>query len=154
MAEAEDSRVVPLRPQRATGAAAAPAASAGTAGSAHGVAAQPAAQTAPQRGPVMPMVAFHRTELSQILRVYGRMVAAGEWRDYAMDFGKETAVFSIFRRMGEVPMYRVTKTPKLARRQGMWAVVSSQGLILKRGHDLDAVLKVFDRKRHLSLVGD
>ncbi|WP_371747197.1 DUF2794 domain-containing protein [Acuticoccus sp. I52.16.1] len=100
------------------------------------------------------MVAFHRTELSQILRVYGRMVAAGEWRDYAMDFGKEQAVFSIFRRMGEVPMYRVTKTPKLSKRQGMWAVVSGQGIILKRGHDLDAVLKVFDRKRHLSVVGE
>ncbi|WP_420393597.1 DUF2794 domain-containing protein [Acuticoccus sp.] len=100
------------------------------------------------------MVAFHRTELAQILKVYGRMVAAGEWRDYALDFEREQAVFSIFRRMGEVPMYRVTKTPKLARRQGAYAVVSAQGVVLKRGHDLDAVLKVFERKRHLSVVGE
>ncbi len=128
MAEGEDSRVVELYPPRQ---------------------AQPASRTPPP-----PMVAFHRTELSQILKVYGRMVAAGEWRDYAMDFGKETATFSIFRRMGEVPMYRVTKTPKLARKQGAWAVVSGQGLILKRGHDLDSVLKVFDRRRHLSVVGE
>lgn len=128
MAEGEDSRVVELYPTRQT---------------------QPAPRTPPP-----PMVAFHRTELSQILKVYGRMVAAGEWRDYAMDFGKETATFSIFRRMGEVPMYRVTKTPKLARKQGAWAVVSGQGMILKRGHDLDSVLKVFDRKRHLSVVGE
>lgn len=133
MAEGEDSRVVPLRQGSA----------------AHAVASQ---QTGQRSAP--PMVAFHRTELSQILRVYGRMVAAGEWRDYAMDFGREQAVFSIFRRMGEVPMYRVTKTPKLARRQGAWAVLSAQGLVLKRGHDLDAVLKVFDRRRHLSIVSD
>jgi len=128
MAEGEDSRVVELHPARQ---------------------AQPAARTPPP-----PMVAFHRTELAQILRVYGRMVAAGEWRDYAMDFGKESATFSIFRRMGEVPMYRVTKTPKLARKQGAYAVVSGHGMILKRGHDLDSVLKVFDRKRHLSVVGE
>lgn len=98
------------------------------------------------------MVAFHRTELSEILRVYGRMVAAGEWRDYAMDFGKDEAVFSVYRRMGEVPMYRVTKTPKNARRQGAYAVVSAQGHVLKRGHDLSQVLKVFDRRRHLLVV--
>ncbi len=132
MADGEDSRIVPLRPVR----------------SAQGQAQSSARSAVPQ------MVTFHRTELSQILRVYGRMVAAGEWRDYAMDFGKEQAVFSIFRRMGEVPMYRVTKTPKLAKRQGMWAVVSGQGMVLKRGHELDAVLKVFDRKRHLSVVGE
>ena len=129
MAEADESRIVELRPV-------------------------PTAQQPPQRTPPPPMVAFHRTELSQILRVYGRHVAAGEWRDYAMDFGKEQAIFSIFRRMGEVPMYRITKTPKLQRRQGQWAVVSGQGIVLKRGHDLDAVLKVFDRKRHLSVVGE
>ncbi|MEO1104049.1 MAG: DUF2794 domain-containing protein, partial [Pseudomonadota bacterium] len=84
----------------------------------------------------------------------GRMVAAGEWRDYALDHGREQAVFSIYRRMGEVPMYRVVKTPKLARRQGAYAVVSAQGLVLKRGHDLEQVLKVFDKKRHLTVVGD
>lgn len=139
MAEGEEaSRVVPLRPR--SGAAAAPA---------QGAAPQPAGQKgAPQ------LVSFHRTELSEILKVYGRMVAAGEWRDYAIDHGKDQAVFSIYRRMGEVPMYRVTKTPKLARRQGAYAVVSAQGQILKRGQDLATVLKVFDRKRHLSVVGE
>lgn len=98
------------------------------------------------------MVTFHRTELAQILRVYGRMVAAGEWRDYAIDHGRDQAVFSIYRRMGEVPMYRVTKTPRLARRQGAYAVVSAAGLVLKRGHDLEAMLRTFERKRHLSVV--
>lgn len=82
------------------------------------------------------------------------MVAAGEWRDYAIDHGKDEAVFSIYRRMGEVPMYRVTKTPRNARRQGAWAVVSAQGQILKRGQELSQVLKVFDRRRHLSVVGE
>ncbi|MEM7695217.1 MAG: DUF2794 domain-containing protein [Pseudomonadota bacterium] len=101
-----------------------------------------------------PLVAFHRTELSQILRVYGRMVAAGEWRDYAIDHGREEAVFSIYRRMGEVPMYRVVKTPKLARRQGAFAVFSAQGINLKRGHELSQVLRVFDKKRHLAVVGE
>ncbi len=134
MADGEEiSQVVPLYP-RVSGAAA-PIAS-------------------PAHKPAPPMVSFHRTELSQILKVYGRMVAAGEWRDYAIDHAREQAVFSIYRRMGEVPMYRVTKTPKLARRQGAYAVVSAQGIILKRGHDLETVLRVFDKKRHLSVVGD
>lgn len=110
-------------------------------------------QNAPAHRPAPPLVAFHRTELSEILKVYGRMVAAGEWRDYALDHGREEAVFSIYRRMGEVPMYRVTKTPKNQRRQGAYAVVSAQGQILKRGHDLAAVLKVFEKKRHFSVVG-
>ena len=99
-------------------------------------------------------IAFDRRELSVILGVYGRMVAAGEWRDYALDHGREQAVFSIYRRMGEVPMYRVTKTPKNARRQGAYAVVTAEGQTLKRGHDLDAVLRVFERRRHLKVVGD
>ncbi len=132
LAEGEEaSRIVPLRPKTAT-----------------------AQQNPAANRPAPPIVAFHRTELGQILRVYGRMVAAGEWRDYALDHGREQAVFSIYRRMGEVPMYRVTKTPKLARRQGAYAVVSAQGLVLKRGHDLDTVLRVFEKKRHLSVVGD
>lgn len=135
MAEGEEaSRVVPLRPR--SGASAAPA------------------QGAAQGRPAPQLVSFHRTELSEILRVYGRMVAAGEWRDYAIDHGKDEAVFSIYRRMGEVPMYRVTKTPRNARRQGAWAVVSAQGQILKRGQELSQVLKVFDRRRHLSVVGE
>jgi hypothetical protein len=106
-----------------------------------------------QAGPrAVPLVSFHRTELGEILRVYGRMVAAGEWRDYAIDHGRDEAVFSVYRRMGETPMYRITKTPKLARRQGAYAVVSAHGMILKRGHDLSSVLRVFERKRHLSVV--
>ena len=99
-----------------------------------------------------PFTAFHRLELGQILRVYGRMVAAGEWRDYAIDHGRDEAVFSIFRRSSEVPLFRITKTPRNARRQGAYAVVAAGGMIVKRGHELETVLRVFDRKRHLSLV--
>jgi hypothetical protein len=117
------------------------------------VEAPPPSTSAVQPGPkVVPLVSFHRTELGEILRIYGRMVAAGEWRDYAIDHGRDEAAFSIYRRMGEVPMYRITKTPKLARKQGAYAVVSAHGLILKRGHDLGTVLRVFERKRHLSVV--
>jgi hypothetical protein len=99
-----------------------------------------------------PFTAFHRLELGQILRVYGRMVAAGEWRDYAIDHGRDEAVFSIFRRSSEVPLFRITKTPRNARRQGAYAVVAAGGVIVKRGHELETVLRVFDKKRHLSLV--
>ena len=91
-------------------------------------------------------VAFNRLELSRILNLYGRMVAAGEWRDYAIDFMKDRAVFSVFRRASEVPIYRIEKDPKLARKQGMYSVVSAGGLILRRGHELDRVLLVIDRK--------
>lgn len=98
-------------------------------------------------GAVQPaVVAFDRRELSAILRVYGRLVAAGESRDYAIDFGRETASFSIFRRASEVPIYRVEKNPKNARRQGAFSVVAATGLILKRGADLERVLEVLDRK--------
>ena len=79
---------------------------------------------------------FDRHELREILAVYGRKVAAGEWRDYAIDFGREKAVFSVFRRTSEVPLYRIEKCPRLARRQGAYSVVTATGLILKRGHDL------------------
>lgn len=98
---------------------------------------------APPREPAF--VAFDRRELSEILKVYGRMVAAGEWRDYAIDTLKDRAVFSIFRRASEVPLYRIEKNPKLARRQGAYAVVSQTGLILKRGSDLARVLRVLDK---------
>lgn len=91
------------------------------------------------------VVAFNRHELNDILAVYGRMVAAGEWRDYALDMGKETATFSVFRRTSEVPLYRIEKTPKLARKQGTYRVVAASGLILKRGHELKSVLGVFDK---------
>jgi hypothetical protein len=91
-------------------------------------------------------VRFDRRELNRILSVYGRMVAAGEWRDYAIDFGEDAAIFSIYRRTSEMPLYRVEKRPKLKSRQGQYAVIAVTGQILKRGHDLDTVLRVFDRK--------
>ena len=95
----------------------------------------------------MPRVFFHRRELDAILRVYGRMVAAGEWRDYAIDGHKDHAVFSIYRRASEAPTYTVEKRPSLARRQGAFAVINTTGQILKRGRDLVTVLRVFDKKR-------
>ena len=90
-------------------------------------------------------VSFNRHELRAILDLYGRKVADGEWRDYAIDFTSEKAVFSIFRRSSEVPLYRIEKDPRLARRQGAYAVVADTGLTLKRGHDLRHVLRVIDR---------
>jgi hypothetical protein len=96
-------------------------------------------------------VRFERRELDRILGVYGRKVADGEWRDYAIDFLKDRAVFSVFRRSSEVPIYRIEKNPKLSRRQGAYSVISATGLIMRRGHELDRVLRVFDKK--LSLVG-
>ncbi|WBU58458.1 DUF2794 domain-containing protein [Paracoccus sediminicola] len=91
-------------------------------------------------------IAFDRAELGVILSVYGRMVAAGEWRDYAMAFLRDVAVFSIFRHSAETPIYRVEKRPRLRNQQGMYAVIGMDGRILKRGHDLKQVLRVFDRK--------
>ncbi|NWG26073.1 MAG: DUF2794 domain-containing protein [Pseudorhodoplanes sp.] len=96
-------------------------------------------------------VTFDRRELDRILNLYGRRVADGEWRDYAIDFLKDRAVFSIFRRSSEVPIYRIEKNPKLARRQGAYSVISATGLIMRRGHELDRVLRVLDKS--LSLVG-
>ncbi len=99
-------------------------------------------------GSAMPpvTVSFNRLELGRILNLYGRMVSAGEWRDYAIDFMKDRAVFSVFRRASEVPIYRIEKDPKLARKQGMYSVVAAGGLVLRRGHELDRVLLVIDRK--------
>lgn len=94
---------------------------------------------------------FDRRELLRILDLYGRMVAAGEWRDYAIAFLKDRAVFSVFRRSSEQPLYRIEKSPALARKQGEYAVVSSAGFVLKRGRDLDRVLAVIDKR--LSVVG-
>ena len=91
-------------------------------------------------------VTFNRLELNRILNLYGRMVADGEWRDYAIDFLKDRAVFSVFRRASEVPIYRIEKDPRLARKQGMYSVISATGLILRRGHELDRVLLAIDRK--------
>src|ERR1700692_4815999 len=91
------------------------------------------------------VVTFSRRELDRILGLYGRMVAAGEWRDYAIDFLKDRAVFSIFRRASEVPIYRIEKDPKLARRQGAYSVITATGLILRRGPELERVLHVLDK---------
>ena len=93
--------------------------------------------------PQPPRVAFDRKELGLILAAYGAKVAQGEWRDYALDFGAATAIFSIFRRSSEVPLYQIVKDPRLSRRQGQYAVVAPGGLIMKRGHDLAQVLRVF-----------
>ncbi len=91
-----------------------------------------------------PIVRFDRLELNAILNVYGRKVASGDWRDYAIDMGRERAVFSVFRRASEVPIYTIEKVPKLARKQGAYCVVTAGGVILKRGHELARVLAVFD----------
>ncbi len=103
----------------------------------------------PVAGPVdrpPEQVAFHRTELSIILSLYGRMVAAGEWRDYGISCLRDVAVFSVFRRTAEFPLYRIEKRPKLRARQGIYAVIGPGGQILRRGHDLKSVLRVLERK--------
>lgn len=115
--------------------------------------ADPSESRGPERGtaPLPPQsVTFNRAELNRILNLYGRMVADGEWRDYAIDFLKDRAVFSIFRRASEVPIYRIEKDPRLARKQGVYSVIAASGQILRRGHDLERVLLVIDRK--LALV--
>jgi Protein of unknown function (DUF2794) len=98
---------------------------------------------APKPGAVF----FDRRELDQILRVYGRMVAAGEWRDYAVAGLSEAAVFSIFRHAAETPLYRVEKRPALARRQGAWAIIGQGGQVLRRSHELNQVLRFFDSRK-------
>lgn len=92
-------------------------------------------------------VFFDRRELTRILNLYGRMVAAGEWKDYAIDGLAEACVFSIFRRASEAPAYRIEKRPALARRQGAWAVIGEGGMVLKRGHELEQVLTVFETRK-------
>ena len=91
-------------------------------------------------------IVFHRSELSVIMSLYGRMVAAGEWRDYGLSHLREMAVFSVFRRTAENPLYRIEKRPKLRNRQGQYSVVGMDGQILKRGNDLKTVLRVLERK--------
>lgn len=93
-----------------------------------------------------PQVAFQRSELGVILSLYGRMVAAGEWRDYGISCLREVAVFSVFRRTAEHPLYRIEKRPKLQGKQGQYAVIGMDGQVLKRGHDLRTVLRVLERK--------
>lgn len=102
-----------------------------------------AADLQPRGAPVF----FDRRELDLILRVYGRMVAAGEWRDYAMVGHKDVAEFAVFRRSGDAPAYRVEKRPALRLKQGQWAVIGDGGVILRRGRELEQVLRVFDGRR-------
>lgn len=97
------------------------------------------------------VVSFDRRELNLLFNLYGAQVAAGEWRDYALDFLPARAVFSIFRRASEMPLYRIEKIPELARRQGAYCVVAANGQVLRRGHDLARVLRVLDKG--LKLVG-
>ncbi|MBI2718692.1 MAG: DUF2794 domain-containing protein [Rhizobiales bacterium] len=97
-------------------------------------------------------VAFDRKELNLILGIYGVKVAAGEWRDYALDFGRDTATFSVFRRASEMPLYRIVKDPALCRRQGLYSVIAQGGLILKRGHDLAQVLAILFKRLKLTPV--
>jgi hypothetical protein len=94
----------------------------------------------------VPQVAFDRPELMRILDLYGRMVAAGLWRDYAIQFGREVATFACFRRSAERPEYRIEKRPALRQRQGEWALIGESGAILKRGHELGPVLAPLERK--------
>lgn len=134
-----DSEPITFRPRQG----------AGPKGTSATTATQPAQSNSTRLQPAT--VAFDRRELSDILAVYGRKVAAGEWRDYAMDFGREVAVFSVFRRASEWPLYRIEKSPKNARKQGAYSVIAATGLILKRGHDLKRVLEILE-KRTLHLV--
>lgn len=92
-------------------------------------------------------VAFDRKELSAILNVYGQMVSQGDWKDYAMDFLADKAVFSIYRKASEHALYRIEKVPELRNKQGQFSVIAPGGLVLKRGHDLKTVLRVFDKQR-------
>ena len=97
-------------------------------------------------GKINEKVAFHRLELAPILSLYGRMVAAGEWRDYGISCLREVAVFSVFKRTAENPLYRIEKRPKLHSKQGMYALIGTQGQVLKRGHDLKSVLGMLERR--------
>jgi hypothetical protein len=94
-------------------------------------------------------ISFDRRELREIFNLYGRKVVGGEWRDYAIDFLKDRAVFSVFRRACEMPLYRIVKDPGLARLQGAYAVVAASGLVLKRGHELRNVLRILDKPLRL-----
>ncbi len=107
----------------------------------------PFSPSAPDQGPRPGPVFFERSELNQILRLYGRMVAQGEWRDYAIDSDKDSCAFCVFRRTSEAPLYRIEKRPALARKQGAWAVLAPGAVILRRGHELDQVLKLFDTRK-------
>jgi hypothetical protein len=112
-----------------------------------------AASSVPVRSSPPPdRVSFDRRELREILDLYARKVAEGEWRDYAFDVSAQKAVFSVFRRSSELALYRIEKVPKLTRKQGAYAIVAATGLVVKRGHELGRVLAVLDKK--LKLVAD
>jgi hypothetical protein len=98
-------------------------------------------------------VGFERAELNRILDLYGRMVAAGHWKDYAMDLGRDAAIFSAFRRAAERPEFRIEKRPALRNRQGMWALIGEAGVVLKRGTELGPVLAPVER-RLMKLVAE
>lgn len=100
----------------------------------------------PSGGRAPNQVGFERIELTRILDLYGRMVAAGHWRDYAMDLGKDAAVFACFRRTAERPEFRIEKRPALRNRQGMWALIGEGGAVVKRGHELGPVLAPIERR--------
>lgn len=104
------------------------------------------------KGQAPDIVTFDRKELDKILRVYGFKVADGEWKDYAIDMLKDRAVFSVFRRANDTPLHCIEKDPKLARKQGMYSVTGTDGRILKRGHDLETVLKVLEKRPKLRVV--
>ena len=101
----------------------------------------------PGQPPLRGAVFFDRREFGRLLRLYGAMVAQGEWRDYAIDADDEACSFSVFRRATESPLYRVEKRPALARRQGAWSVTGQGGLVMRRGHELDQVLKMFESRK-------
>lgn len=104
-----------------------------------------APDTTPQK-PREPDIFFTRAEFEAILSLYGRKVVEGEWRDYAIGSTREVATFAIHRRASEQPLFRIEKRPKLARRQGAFSVIAASGHIMKRGHDLEQVLKVFEKR--------
>lgn len=104
-------------------------------------------ETGPSRTDDEPEVFFDRRELQTILNVYGRNVAAGEWRDYGIATSRDAVTFAVYRRTAEFPLYRIEKRPKLRAKQGMYSVIAVTGLILKRGHDLAQVLKVLEPKQ-------
>jgi hypothetical protein len=97
-------------------------------------------------GPPGERVSFHRSELSILLDLYGRMVSAGIWRDYGISMLREAAIFAVFRSTAEHALYRIEKRPRLAGRQGQYSVIGMDGRILKRGHDLRQVLRVLETK--------
>ena len=97
--------------------------------------------------PATRTVFFERRELDTLMQLYGRRVSAGEWRDYAIDGLPEAAVFSVFERAAESPLYRIEKRPALAKRQGAWAVIGRGGMVLRRGHELTQVLRLFETRR-------